>query len=340
MTIKDIAKLSGCGVSTVSRALNGNDDISPQTKAKIESIIEQYNYVPNKNARQLKRENSNSILIIVKGNMNLFFASIIEKIQKELDQKKISSSISYIDELGNEVQNAISLSREIKPLGIIFLGANFNFFEKSFSKIKIPSVVTSTYSEECHFKNLSTVSINDFEAGYKAMSYLVSEGHRKIGIIRGDVSTCNPSNQRLEGCKKCLLDNGIELLPNQVEQCYFSATSAYDSTIMLLKKNPDITAIFSMSDIMAMGTIRALLDLGKKVPDDVSVLGIDGIKLASYFYPRITTMSQPANKLASLSVKVLMDMIYNNTDGSDILLPVTLKNGESVKTLIVSEQSN
>lgn len=333
MTIKDIAKLSGYGVSTVSRALNGHPDINSDTKAKIDEIVKKYNYIPNKNARQLKRSTSNSILILVKGNMNMFFTAIIEHIQSEIEKNKITATVSYIGEQDNEVLSAIELTNEIKPLGIIFLGANFEYFEESFSQISIPAVITSTTSGKHTFNNLSTVSIDDVDAGYKAINYLVSQGHRKIGILCGDFDTSNPSKQRLEGCKKSIKENNINLLPSYIEKCSYNISSAYDATMTLLQRQPDITAIFAMSDAMAIGTIRAISDMKKRVPDDISVLGFDGTEMASYYLPRITTMSQPAEKLASLSVRVLMNMINDNNPGSDVLLQVTLKNGESVKAI-------
>lgn len=108
---------------------------------------------------------------------------------------------------------------------------------------------------------------------------------------------------------------------------------AYDATIKLLEKNKDLTAIFAMSDIMAIGSIRAIIDMGKKVPNDISVIGFDGIELSEYYNPKLTTIIQPKEQFAQLSVQLLLDMINNKTLAKHILLEADLFKGDSVKCI-------
>lgn len=331
MTIKDIARLSGYGVSTVSRALNGHPDISEETKKKINEIVKKYNYVPNANARQLKQNVSKNILIIVKGSFNLFFSTIIEHIQVATDKAGISAIVHYIDEDDNEVKMAHRLCIEQKPIGIIFLAGNINFFKDGFDGIKIPCVLSTTYAKELEFANLSSVCVDDTGGAEKAIDHFFDSGHKNIGIISGEFEKAYAALLRLDGCKKSFYKHNANFDSDSYVESKFSISAAYEATKELIAKNKDITAIFAMSDIMGMGAIRALNDLGKKVPEDVSVIGFDGIELASYYTPRLTSISQPEKDIAAISIKLLMDMIEKNKPASHVLLEATLQKGDSVK---------
>ena len=331
MAIKDISRLSGYGVSTVSRALNGHPDISEETKKKINEIVKKYNYVPNANARQLKQNVSKNILIIVKGSFNLFFSTIIEHIQVATDKAGISAIVHYIDEDDNEVKMAHRLCIEQKPIGIIFLAGNINFFKDGFDGIKIPCVLSTTYAKELEFANLSSVCVDDTGGAEKAIDHFFDSGHKNIGIISGEFEKANAALLRLDGCKKSFNKHNANFDSDSYVESKFSISAAYEATKELIAKNNDITAIFAMSDIMGMGAIRALNDLGKKVPEDVSVIGFDGIELASYYTPRLTSISQPEKDIAAISIKLLMDMIEKNKPASHVLLEATLQEGDSVK---------
>ena len=125
MTIKDIARLSGYGIGTVSRVLNNHPDVSEKARKKILSVIEENNFQPNSNARHLKMQSSSSVILIVKGTSNLLFADIVEQMQSLFLKNGENVSTYYIDEDANEVNYAIQLCRDRNPKGIVFLGGNF-----------------------------------------------------------------------------------------------------------------------------------------------------------------------------------------------------------------------
>ena len=137
MTIKDIARLSGCAVSTVSRALNDHPDVSEETKARIKQIVAENKFVPNANAKHLKQQVSNNIIVVVKGTFNLFFAVIIERIQADVGRAGYGVVLHYYDEDINEVRMAERLCRESKPKGLIFLGGEPENFTRYFGGIKL-----------------------------------------------------------------------------------------------------------------------------------------------------------------------------------------------------------
>lgn len=327
MTIKDIAKLAGCGVSTVSRALNGSGEISEKTREKINEVIRKYNYTPNGNARRMRQNVAKSILMIVNGSNNFFFSPLIEQIQAAVAETGFQLVINYIDEQENEVAVAKKLCVEQKPLGIIFLGGDIRNFEKDFADITVPCLLSTASASELGFGNLSSVSIDDFESGRMAIEKLFEMGHKSIGILGGDFSA-GPSGLRYSGIKSafdaCGADEPVS------EHCAYSFNSAYEAAIALYHKSKDITAIFALSDIIAVGTIRALLDMGKKVPDDISVIGFDGIELSEFTNPRIATFVQPVHQISSLSVRMLVNMIENGAEASHVTLKVQYKAGDSV----------
>ena len=172
LTIKDIAKEAGCSTSTVSRALSNHTDISSETKEKIRTIVQKYNFVPNSNAKQLKQHATNTIAIIVKGINNMLFAGIIERMQAQIERTKYTVVVDYLDEDADEVQNASQLCKEIKPLGIIFLGAGDENFKNGYQKISVPSVIVTNSAKELDFENISSVFTDDRVAVSAAIDYI------------------------------------------------------------------------------------------------------------------------------------------------------------------------
>ncbi len=331
MTIKDIARLSGFGISTVSRALNNHPDVSEETKAKIQEIVQEHRFVPNSNARQLKQQESNSIVILVKGSFNLFFASIIEHMQVGVSKAGYNVAVHYIEESENEVRAAEQLCRELKPPGIVFLGGNMDSFQTRFENIKIPCVLSTTSARSLPFENLSSVSIDDEKCAKQAVDYLFSNGHTAIGVVGGDYNISYTGGLRLDGCKKSFEEHGFSLGENSFAPAPFSMSSAYTATKELITRNPGLTAIFAMSDMMAIGTIRAIRDCGLRVPEDISVIGFDGIDFADYYCPRLTTLKQPCEKIASSSAKMLLRAIAASEPSRHLLLDAELAAGESVR---------
>ena len=130
VTIKDIARESGYSVSTVSRVLNNRNDVSPDARKKIEEVVASFNFVPNNNAKHLKQNNSKAIGVLVKGISNMLFASVVEEIQRMIEKTEYTLVVSYLDEDADEVEQAILLCRERKPLGLLFLGGNPEYFHR------------------------------------------------------------------------------------------------------------------------------------------------------------------------------------------------------------------
>lgn len=333
VTIKDIAKISGFAVSTVSRALNDHPDVSTETKEKVKAVVAQYGFVPNANAKNLKQQASNCIGIVVKGTLNTLFSGMIEQMNSTIKQRGYTGVTIYLDEdEANEVEQAIQFCRDRKPLGLLFLGGNHENFLGSFRHIAIPAVLVSTSAAELGFANLSSVSTDDRQAAACAIDYLIAQEHRCIGVVGGSLEKSDTSCQRYVGCVDSFGRHGVDFEP---EHCYekarFSYHSAYKAMGRLLDKNPGITAVFTMSDVMAIGAIRALRDRGLQVPQDISVVGFDGIELARYYNPKLATIRQQVDLLAKRGVELLLDGIEKGCAAQHETTPFFLETGESVQ---------
>lgn len=341
MTIKDISRESGYAVGTVSRVLNGHPDVSEAARTAILAVVDKYNFRPNSNARQLKQHNSNSAAILVKGVGNLFFVALLEELQQRFQRANRAVVVRYLDETEDEVAAAIQICRETKPVGILFLGGNMDNFVSRFEQIHLPCVLVSTPGKALGFPNLSSVATDDMEGARCAMGYLLDAGHRRIGVLAGQECNAektdglkNMSELRLEGCIRACGERGVPFNPvSQVEQTRYSITGGYEGMSRLLDRIPDLTALFTMSDVTALGAIRAIRDRNLRVPEDVSVVGFDGLELSHYLNPRLTTIWQDTSRMAQRAVEILLSQLEDETQTVHEIVPYRLLQRESVKKI-------
>ena len=334
VTIKDIAKEAGVAVSTVSRVLNNHPDVSEATKKKVQEVVEKRKFVPNSNAKHLKQQNTNLIGVFVKGTFNFLFYSILEKIQHQIELEGYDAIVNYLDEDANEVQQARIFCNEKKPLGIMFLGGNLKYFEDHFSKIDIPSILVTNSARTLNFPNLSSVATDDEKAVEYAVEYLVKKGHKKIGVVGGNCENSNISQTRMKGVLNTLNKYDIEFnLETDFESARYSFESAYDAMKRLIKKDLGITAVFAMSDVMAIGAMRAMIDSNISIPKDISIIGYDGIDLVNYYNPKLTTIRQLQDEIAQSSVQILTNQIEKNAAPVHKVLSYELLEGESVSEI-------
>ena len=335
MTIKDLAVKTGYAVGTVSRALNDHPNVSEKARKAILQAAQECGFELNVNAKQLKQSHSNTILVIVKGTSNELFSEMLECIQNLISQTRYQLTVDYMDEDANEVTRAVQLCREKKPLGLLFLGGNTRNFAEDFGKIDIPSVVLTNDASTLAFGNLSSVSTDDTEAARCAMETLISLGHRHIAVIGGDRTSSDTSRLRYEGCQKAFREHGIEFDPERDYQgVRYSYQDGYQATKDLLAAGSRFTAIFAIADVMAIGAIRALRENGLRVPEDVSVMGIDGLPLGQYLVPQLSTISQSVHKMARRGVEILLCGIEEDSPAVHETVPFGVHRRESVRSIL------
>lgn len=316
ITIKDIARICGVGVSTVSRAINNHPDINPVTKQAIMDTIEKYGYIPNNSARNLKRTDAKCIAILIKGLTNPFFAGMLRIIEEEVERNHYSLVLRHVEHSQDEVDVALELIKEQRLRGIVFLGGYFAHSEDKLKKLPVPFVIATAgcIPENMSRQLYSSVTVDDGKEGYLMTKHLLDQGHKKVAILVADEADASISHLRLKGYRRAMEESGLpvdaDLICSMKEDIeYYSMQNGYAVTEELLERRNDVTAVFAISDVMAIGACRAILDKGMRVPHDIAVAGYDGIDISKYYSPSITTVKQPVDEIARESILLLFDII-------------------------------
>lgn len=334
MTIKDLAARSGYSLGTVSRVLNNHPSVSPKARERIMSIVEQEGFELNATAKNLKQTRSNTVLTVVRGSNNELFALLVEQLQALSAQSPYHLSVDYIHEEDDEVRRAVKLSREIKPRGILFLGGSRRNFSASFGAVSAPSVLVTNSARDLGFDNLSSVTTDDRSAAAAAIRFLQEMGHREIGVITGETEDSDTGRERLLGCLDAFREQGMSFdVDNRTRFARYSYAGGYAAMMDLLHTAPELTAVFAVSDVMAIGAARAAGDEGKQIPRDLSLIGFDGLPICDYYHPRLATVVQQTDYLARQSWLLLTEAMEKKTPPRHILAPFFLEKNGSVRPL-------
>ena len=193
-----------------------------------------------------------------------------------------------------------------------------------------PTELITASAAELGFDNLSSVSTDDEAGAQAAVAHLLKLGHRNIGILGGYMEKSHAAHTRYKGCEKAFAEQGMKLEPGrQYRSAFFSMEEGYHAMEQLFEQMPDLTAVFAMADVLAVGAIRAIRDRGLRVPEDVSVMGFDGIELGNYLSPRLTTVRQARERIADRSLEILLSDIAGERPAVHELLPFDIVEGES-----------
>lgn len=339
VTIKDIARMCGVGVSTVSRAMNGHPDINQETKEMIMAAIEKYNYIPNNSARNLKRTDAKAIAVLVKGLGNPLFSRMIKIIEKEIQKEKYSLVLQHVDDEQDELDVAIELIKEKRLRGIVFLGGHFAHSDEKLKQISVPFVLSTVGPlEDDHKKKYVSVSIDDVKESGKIVEYLIENGHKQIAILSAREDDESIGYLRVSGYRKALEKHGIPVQPSLIRYTWeglpaYTMESGYAMTQKLLESGEKFTAIFAISDRIAVGACKAIFDSGKRVPEDYSVVGFDGLDFAQFYQPSITTLRQPVEEMAQATIEAVFDLIHKNSENQHMVFEGELLEAQSVQRI-------
>lgn len=333
MTIKDIAKSCGVSVSTVSRVLNDRPDVSEDVRRRVLSVVEATGYIPNNSARELVKSSSDTIGVVVRGTGNLFFSAMLKALSSEIDRRGYTMALRFIDTDADEVKAAAILEREKRLRGIMFLGGRQDYTPAELSLVTVPYICCS-YSN--HFGSLrdsdySSISIDDRDTAYRAVDKLISLGHERIAALVASRSDRSISELRYEGYRSALRDHGIEFQPELlIEAGNFEMDDAYRAMNRLIESGTEFSAVFAISDTSGLAAIKALSEHGIKVPEECSVIGIDGLYVSQYFNPTLSTMVQPAEEMGRQSVDILLNVIEKGADARHVRVEAKLREGGSL----------
>ena len=332
-TIKDIAKLSGFSIGTVSRVINNRADVSPATREIIERVIREQNFQPNTNAKRLKQTMFSPVTIIVKGIGNTFLEAVLEEIQINMYLHGESINVTFLDERANCVAEAVKIIAAQNPKGLIFLGGSINNFRKDFKAVQVPSVLVTGNASMLGYDNLSSFTTDDYRATADAVEHLVRAGHRRIGILGGYPESWpeDVGALRLSGAVNALESGHADFVKDRdYEPCAFSLQGGYNAARNLLRRTPDLTALFAIGDLVAVGALKGLQDNGYRVPQDISVIGFDGIPFAGYTNPRLATIKQDISLLAKRTVEDLLLRMNYQRPVLHETIPYYFVEGESI----------
>ena len=337
MTIKDLARETGYSVGTVSRVLNGHPNVSEKARKTVMAVVQAQGFALNANAKNLKQSRGTAILVMVRGRGNELFSAMVEQYQTIFAQTPYPLYIDYVDESDNEVRQASALCREKKPLGVLFLGGSHQNFRKEFSAIQVPSVLVTVGARELGFANLSSVTADDCKGAAAAVEHLLQAGHRDLLVLGGDLRQSNSSRDRLAGCREAFAARNLTFDENCYHTCRFSYRSGYETMKQALESGAACTAVFAMADVIAIGAIRAVRERGLRVPEDISVIGYDGLLVGDFLQPRLSTVAQPIRAMARRSAQILLERIERGGDACHETVPFSLECRESV--LVRQEKS-
>ena len=325
-SLKDVAKLAGVSVSTVSYVINGKKTVRPETYKKIMDAIKEVDYHPNIAARSLKINKTKSIGIVVADFTNIFYIDVLTGIESELAKEGYSAIVSNSrnDPKIEEENLREIVNRNVD--GIILLGTDGDRY-KQIEALSIPVISVDRVDQDYGF----TVSIDNVMGGYIGANFLLQKGCKNLAFIGFDRKIS--VRDRLQGCRQAMKEYGLSVDKDLIYlETEISPKGGYEATLRLFsyRGGKICDGIFANSDYMAFGVIRALADLGYRVPEDVAIVGFDDITLASYCIPALTTIAQPRNQMGVEATKMLMKILNKEEVEPHVVLEPKLVMRESV----------
>jgi LacI family transcriptional regulator len=306
VSIKDIAARTGVSFQTVSKVLKGKGSVSPETRAWILEVAEQLGYVPNAVARSLVSQRTGTIGVVASDLSDYVLAQFIVGAEHEARRQGQCVIIGSIDVLGIDSERYIRLLMERRVDGILLAAPQLEHDTRVGEMLrgKLP-VVSLHYVPG---DGIVMVGSHQSQTGFIATQHLLELGHRRIGVVTGPQNR-RVTQSRLRGYKRALQSMHVEYTPDLVEEGDWEVDGGYAAAQRLLKRVPDITAIFAQNDIMAIGVLSALHDLGRRVPQDCAVVGCDDIPIAAHTIPSLTTVHLPFYETGEAAMRLLLDII-------------------------------
>nr|WP_059173315.1 LacI family DNA-binding transcriptional regulator [Bacillus sp. FJAT-27445] len=331
-TIKDVAKKANVSIATVSRILNGQPGYSVKTKQKVLQVIDELGYQPNAVARGLINKKTHTIGVLFPSLWGSLVTEWLRGIEKAASDGGSSVIVCHTESNGEKTMKYLQLLGEKRVDGIIFASEVLQEeYYQVIKKMKVPLVLLSTKSDSLP---VPYVKVDDFQAAYSATEYLIQKGHKSIGMISGNSEDIIAGIPRIDGFIKAMKDNDIPFNENSIVKTRgFGFDEGKTGMRDLLSQKPDVTAIFAASDEIAIGAISTAYLLGKKVPEEISIIGYDNIDIASMSVPPLTTIHQPFIEMGEIAGKMLLDMMETDQVPDSKIIKHTIIERNSVKEI-------
>lgn len=328
VTIEQVAAAAGVSVATVSRVLNNSPAVRPQTAARVRETIERLNYTPNQAARNLRRNETRVILALAPNFSNPYYSNVLTGIGDTAHERGYSVLICNTAGKAENEKAMLEMLGMHRADGAIFLGPQKHYAWLADYAGRFPVVQCSEYVPQLQ---VPSVSVDNYAAAKDAVRYLLSLGHRKIATLSADNANIS-TEMRLNGYLDAMQEAGAPVREEWITRSdpvySFPSGRACAETLLSLPDRP--TAVFCISDILALSVIYAAQDLGLSVPRDLTVVGFDDIEYTTMHRPLLSTVSQPIYELGCRSTSMLLDAIQGNPSGETrVFLPYKLQIRES-----------
>jgi len=335
-TIKEVAAAAGVSTQTVSRVINERPDVSPETRKRVQEVIDKFGYQPSAIARSLIQQKSYTLGVVTAGLKHIGPSRILNGITSMAEE---AGYALLLKELPHYQTNNVApifqelLSRHVD--GVIWavteIGDNHIWTVDPVISLEIPIVFLTMEPSDTH----TVVSIDNYYGGQLAMSHLYEQGYQKIGHIAGPLEWWE-ARQRMAAWKDALIERGMPVSDIHWTEGNWSSASGTQAIEKLLGQYPEMDAIFVANDQMALSVLQVLHRRGLRVPEDIGVVGYDNIPEAAYFYPSLTTIQQDQYEVARVSVQEVIQVIEKGWQGEE---PDPPKSIVLSPTLIVRESS-
>jgi LacI family transcriptional regulator len=328
-TIKDIAKRAEVSTATVSRALNNSGYVGIKTKEKIRSIAKELNYVPNVMARNLSKSESNVVGVVVPEITNPFFGEVIKGITSTADKNNLSIILYSTDEAVHKELRCLQLLKEQRVQGLVLTTScedeNFNSMHlKALQDLGIPIVLMD---RDVKYSNFDAVFFDDIHGAYLGVDALIKAGHRKIAALSGP-TVMRPGRDRLRGYKKAFFMNNIPLDESYIFYGEHNMESGYKETKEILQMKEPPTAIFATNNMVCLGCMKALCELGIRIPQDIALVGFDQIETFDILNLKISVVFKDTEKMGKTAMELLLEKL-NDKEGERhtkrVILPTEIK---------------
>ncbi|MEX2784054.1 LacI family DNA-binding transcriptional regulator [Streptococcus sp. H49] len=300
-TIKDIAKMANVSIATVSRIMNGKGEASAETIKRVNNIIEELDYKPNKLAQSLSTKRSNLIAVVLPNLKNPFFGELATAIEKSAAKRGFRILLCNTNDNRDSVDYFLDMIADNFAFGAII--SSLQITADDLEGLEKKGIKTVTIDRAFFSHPYSAININQFQGAYMATEHLIEKKAEEILFISGPKD--DPlSIERKRGYLKCLRNHQKTF--QHIIYGDFSVESGYNLVSKLFDSVLSFDAIFASNDLMAIGAIRACKDYGKRIPEDIKIIGNDAISLGEYLEPRLTTISQERKLISDLLIEELI----------------------------------
>ncbi len=318
-TLADVARAAGVSLMTVSRAINGKPGVSDEVRQSIISLANEMGYHPNQVARSLATSNTTTIGLVVPDNTNPFFAHIARGVEDT------AYSYNYNIFLVNTAEDPLREKTALRSLsqkgadGLILCSSRLPVSVLEQEINHFPAVVLLNRELKTPKTNTTTINVNDQRGAHMVVGYFLAKGRDRIAYINGP-ATSTSAKHRLGGYRAALLEANLPYDPQMVESCSPDTEGGRAAAAALLARCPNINAIYAYNDLVAVGAIQVVEEAGKKVPEDIAIIGVDDIPLATIVRPQITTLHVDLRHIGRMAMRTLLDTIEGHSASPSITI--------------------